>query len=50
MSENAYPTKHRLLKSCVADIFLDDLTCRLIVDVKKGLTKNCEEILENPII
>ena len=51
MSEKAHPTKHRLLKYCVAaDIILDDLTRRLIVDARKGLTENCDEILENPII
>ena len=51
MSEKAHPTKHRLLKYCVAaDIFLDDMTRRLIVDAKKGLIENYEEILENPVI
>ena len=51
MSEKAHPTIHRLLKYCMtADIFLDDMTRRLIVDAKKGLSENSEEILENPII
>ena len=50
MSERAHPTKHKLLKYCVAaDIFLDDMTRRLIVNAKKGLTENLEELQENPI-
>ena len=51
MSEKAHPTKHRLLKYCVAaDIFLDDMTRRLIVDAKKGWAENFEELQENPIL
>ena len=51
MSEKTHPTKHRLLKYCIAaDISLDDFTRRLLVDAKKGLSENFEEIEQNPII
>ena len=50
-SVKSHPTKHRLLKYCIAAyVLLGDLTRRLVVDVKKDLTDHFKEIQQDPII